>query len=1199
MAARRRATGAFDYLAFVLGAGVGLFTNLATARADRWPGWLQPLSTYSAVLGGLLVFGVTASWWWQRRGPLRPAPRWTDLGGNPYPGLTPYTRDREAVFAGRGQEIRDLTDRVLSADAPGLRFVPIVGPSGSGKSSLVLAGLLPRLDRRWKVLPDFAPQGDALAQLESIVGGVDLADVAKRVAVEPSLAADSPLMRPLLRRLSDLRRPADRLLIVVDQLEELVSLQTREELDRFMGLMSRLVDLDRRLHVVATLRSEYIGAFQQGAGSELFTAPFMVNAMTVRQLRQVVTEPADETDTTFEDGLVEDLLTEVGAGDALPLLSYFLSDLYDRRGPDQHITRADYEAAGTVGGIITRRAETAVANSGHPLRRCLEVLAGFVSYAGPEPTRHSVRAADLDDAGAQVVQAFLAQRLITSDSRDGEVVFALGHEALLRRWPDLRDHIEAHAEQLRKATELAALAAAWDAAGKDPEYLIDGRRLDDTTRSIQLTALLPPAREYLSAAVEHAAAGRERRANVIARQALATIAIDQPRALAMARAAYTELKPTPLAAYALQAALPATEIPIWDDLDAVLSVAFVSDLRIATGSRNTVRIWDANGRLLHRFAGRSVSAIAVAPDGSLATGSFDKTVRIWDSEGRLLDTLTGHADEVHAVAFAPDGRLATGSVDHTVKIWHRDRSPQYTFGGQAGPVRSVAFAPDGRLASGSADCTVWIWGLHGELLRVLADHTDEVSSVAFAPDGRLAAGSADGTVRVWDLDGEPLHTLSGHADDVGSVAFAPDGRLATGSDDHTVKLWDRDGRLLDTISGHQGAVTSVAFASDGRLATGSYDHTLRIWAPDGRELRVFTGHPPAEGEVATRTRRPPRAGQIAVIKSSSFVVAVAFAADGRLAISDRDTVRIWDVDGSLLHTLTGQSATVRSMAFAPGGRLATGSANRTVEIWGLDGRLVRRITGHRGVISSVAFAPDGRLATGSEDRTVKVWDVDGRPVRTITSHGEAISSVAFAPDGRLATGSVDHAVKIWEPDGRLLRTIAAHPPADGRRRLFAGFSVAFAPDGCLATASHDGKVEIWNRDGSLAHTLAGHDEIVTGVAFASDGRVATCSDESTVKIWHRDGQLLHTIAGPELDVTSLAFASDGRLATGSNDARTRIHFWPVDGSALADLASAQDVTLTPRQRAELGLPAEAPRAHHIPADTVVNSELRRRRAPAP
>ncbi|WP_203746204.1 nSTAND1 domain-containing NTPase, partial [Catellatospora bangladeshensis] len=913
MAVRRREKQRFDYKTTVYAVAVGVVTNLATGQAAGWPHWLQPVVAYAWLLGVLLLAGLGVAWARERWGRVRAVPRWDGVGGddNPYPGLSAYRQERAGVFAGRDQERSALVERVATTSELRLRFVPVVGPSGAGKSSLVLGGLLPQLDRnRWKVLTDVSPGSDGLSALAAALD-VGLGAAASRVSEQPKVGADDLALGPVLARLARLRGSADALLVVVDQLEELATLHTEQERVRFMALLACLVRLDRRLVVVATVRSEYLGVFQQGPGAELFTFPFMVHVMGRDQLRQVIEKPAEQTDTTLAARLVDDILADAdatGGGDVLPLLSCYLSDLYARRGGDHHITREHYRTAGTVFDVINRRAALAVADTSLPLRQCLDVLMAFVSLTevGAKPTRQLVAAADLDSRARTVVEAFVTQRLITSDVRAGTPVYEIAHEALLRRWDAMRAHIDAHAVMLSRATELGALAAAWRNAGHSPDYLVDGRRLRELDAALGRLVLPEDSRRYLTAAVERDCELREARADAAARTALATLATDPHLALAMAYAICSELAATSAARYALKITVPAEEVLAWQKVGYVHAMAFDPEGLLAIGfDDNTVRVCNRQGQLLHVLTGHTDDVLAVAfdTDGRLATGSLDRTVRVWDRQGRLLRTLTGHTGGVLAVAFDTDGRLATGSSDHTTRIWDRHGQLLHTLKGHTGVVAAVAFATDGRLATSSHDRTTRIWDRQGRLLHILKGHTDNVKSVAFDTDGRLATGSIDDTVRVWDRQGQLLHTLTGHTHSVLAVAFDTEGRLATGSSDRTVRIWDQQGHLLHSLTGHTDNVTAVAFDTEGRLATGSADKSVRFWGQGGEALAVLRGSPLAtlaaalyEASTITGVVSP----QLLSFHLPATAVAVAFDADGRLATGSSDrTVRIWDRQGQL------------------------------------------------------------------------------------------------------------------------------------------------------------------------------------------------------------------------------------------------------------------------------------------------------------
>jgi hypothetical protein len=244
-----------------------------------------------------------------------------------------YTEQRAGVFFGRRREIEELVDRVRHARAVAGRFVPVVGPSGSGKSSLVQAGLLPALRTEFAVLAPFSPGTNAVGELAGVLGA-DLAAPARLALDAARQGRPVPPLPEILAALSGLRAGARGLLLVVDQLEEAVTQCVEEDRQAFLALLEAMLGQEPRLRVVATVRSDTIGAFQHGPGRDLFHDPLMVNVLGAREIRQVVTEPARLTATTFDDGLVDEIVRDAGGGDALPLLSYLLSDLYRHAGGD-------------------------------------------------------------------------------------------------------------------------------------------------------------------------------------------------------------------------------------------------------------------------------------------------------------------------------------------------------------------------------------------------------------------------------------------------------------------------------------------------------------------------------------------------------------------------------------------------------------------------------------------------------------------------------------------------------------------------------------------------------------------------------------------------------------------------------------------------------------------------------------------------
>lgn len=560
----------------------------------------------------------------------------------------------------------------------------------------------------------------------------------------------------------------------------------------------------------------------------------------------------------------------------------------------------------------------------------------------------------------------------------------------------------------------------------------------------------------------------------------------------------------------------------------VLGVSFSPDGQmIASASADkTIKLWRSDGSPhLPPLTGHkgAVTSVSFSPSGDLiASGSADKTVKLWRKDGNLVRTLPGHRDWVLAVSFSPDGKtIASASADNTIKLWNLQGRLLATFKGHADEVLDVSFSPQGStLASASEDGTVKLWSLKGKVLKTFTGHTEGVYKVSFSPDGKtLASASADNTVRLWNSDGKLLHTLKGHSDWVVDVSFSPDGQtLASVSRDRTLKLWSLDGGLLKTFRGHQGFIWALSFSPDGKtIATASEDDTVKLWSPDSTPV-------------------------IKTLSHSDWVYGVSFSPDGKaIASASYDkTVKLWDKDGRLLLTIP-YSEAFTSVSFSPDGQIVASASGNSAQLW-RQGVLVKSLS-HKDSVNSVSFSRTGILASASDDKTVKLWRTDGTLLHTL-SHDRRVNSVSFSPDGRiLASASDDKTVKLWRTDGTLLRTLSH---GDKVR------SVSFSPDGELvASAGADKTVKLWGADGTLLNTLA-HPESVISVSFSPKGfTLASASTDKKVRVWRTDGTLAATLEQDDV-VNNLSFSPDGQtLALASRD-KTAI-LWRVDNLDLDSL----------------------------------------------
>ncbi|MFZ4580486.1 MAG: AAA family ATPase, partial [Myxococcota bacterium] len=1129
---------------------------------------------------------------------------------NPYQGLRPFSEANAPRFFGRESLIQELLSQ-LGETGDLARFLAVIGPSGSGKSSVVRAGLVPALrtgglpgSEQWFIV-DLQPGSQPIAALAEALRRVAPAGV-ETEDLTALLGADN---QGLLRaaRLVLPADPASELLLVIDQFEELFTLTADEGVRTHLldSLVAAVLDERSRLRVVVTLRADMLDRpLRYVDVGELFhQRAALVRPLTPDELEQAIIGPARRAGLTLEEGLEATLLEAVTAQPgALPLLQHALSELFLRR-QGRLLTLAAYHTIGGVAGALAQSAETIYAGldaPGQAMARQM-LLRLTTPGEGSDDTRRRVRRSEvlLRGSGAeQALAAFGTGRLLTFDHDPAtrEPTVEVAHEALLRAWPRLRGWLEAGRADLLVQRRLAAAAHEWHQMQRDPSFLATGARLTqfaalttatDLTLNDEETTYIHDSLAAHDQQVSAESARQERELTLQKRAAsrlrylVGALVIFLVVALGLSAFAFN--RQAAADANAAQAAANLTRSEA-QRLAAEANLIFQrggDPERATLLSIRAIQAADtpqANAALAlathATFARRDllghtggVTSVAFAPDGrTMLTGSADKTARLWDVQsGQTIQTFVGHADGVTSVAFAPDGRtMLTGSADKTARLWDvQSGQTIQTFVGHADGVTSVTFAPDGRtMLTGSADKTARLWDVQsGQTIQTFIGHTDGIMSVALSPDGtqvltgsgKLLPGSNDKTARLWDSKtGRQLQIFTGHTDGIVHVAFAPDGRrVVTSSNDKTARLWDTQTGQQVSQFDQTDAVWVAAFAADGRtILTGGDDKTARIW------------------DVQTGKERQ-RAVQ------SGNVHAGTFAPDGRsFMIGSTDgSVRIVDVPPPTdTRLLRGHTNWVSGVRFAPDGRtLASISFDTTARLWDAQtGQELRQFVGHTDLsFGAIAFSPDGRmLATGSQDKTIRLWDVQtGQELRRITGHTDGVTQVAFSPDGQhLASSSLDKTARVWDVQtGRELLVLRGH--SDGL------LGVAFAPDGkTIATGSIDTTARLWDATtGALRQTLTGHTDVVN-IAFSPDGEVlATASWDTTTRLWDaHTGALLHILKGHTDGVSIVAFSPDGRtVLTGSADRTARL--WDrTTGAQLRVLAGhtdwVTDIAFTPDGR---------------------------------
>ncbi|MGW0754011.1 nSTAND1 domain-containing NTPase [Streptomyces sp. NPDC002587] len=1082
----------------------------------------------------------------------------------PYRDLEPFKEEHARWFQGREDAVR----QVVANLARQRRLTLLLGPSGSGKSSLMQAGVLRALAERevpggdrWLTLLA-RPRQDLAAEIERAglpgarTDGIGAA-VSQRLAAGPG---------------------HQRILLVIDQFEELLTQAAnghgtvdggRSNPSAVADQIVEAVDSHTRLSVILVMRDDFYPQLAALAPGLLEAAtPGLLNVpgtLSDRDLHDIITLPAGDVGLRFQPGLPERIVSDVLAvtpeetstrqapATVLPLLELTLSQLWRQR-KDGYLTHEAYRRIGAVSGSLTTWCDSALdelSPDQRPIAR--RILTSLVRPADPSRRIPAVRAqvplSELRELAVEpdetpgtdvdsVIATLTRHRIMTTqtlrdpriaDAPPGEPVAELIHDALIRDWGTLREW----ARQDRRFHEWLDATrerqARW-AEKADQGDLLGGTALAEGLELSQKRRLPGDIAAFLTASRDRqrAVIRRSRRLNTILAALLALALVAAVGALWQWRSSVTAREAAQSRQLAAESNALITSNPELASLLAIQAYR-TSHTPEAQESLNNAAALPLHRRLLGHSS--DVYPVAFSPGGhTLASGSADGTVRLWDTAtGKTGITLDHDSLAVASLAFSPDGSiLATGSNEGPVRLWNAATGkPLATLTGHTSQVNSVAFSPDGKtLATGSNDATVRLWDVDTRKPRTtLREHTDIVHAVSFSPDGRTLASGGGTTVRLSDVDsGAALRTLPESEGLVGSVLFSPDGRtLATENGDGSVGLWDVDTWKARTTL--YGDVNSMAYSPDGtKLVIGSADHSVKIW------------------DVATGAVRATLLGHTNEVES------VAFSPDGRTVASGSldHSVRLWDVADRTV--LAGNTSAVLAVAFRPhSSLLATGEALGAVKLWDVASGKPHSTFNHRGTVLSAAFTPDGgTLATGRLDSEVQLWDVAGGKVRsTIAVPADKVNAVAFSPDGEtLATGADDGATALWNVKTGKGQTVM------GEHTAFVG-SLAFSPDGrTLTTGSGDRTARVWDvATGQTRTTLTGHTDRVTSVAFSPDGRtVATGSFDRTVRLWDAaTGKTRRTLIGHTSDVNAVAFSPDGRtIASGSTDGTVRL--WDVESA---------------------------------------------------
>ncbi|MEL6853735.1 MAG: caspase family protein [Cyanobacteria bacterium J06607_13] len=1039
---------------------------------------------------------------------LPPAPP-LNVENNPYRGLQSFDEHHHHLFFGREQEVEQLLKRLASPHP----LTVVLGASGTGKSSLVRAGLLPRLAQKtaFHVLPVMRPGNYPLESLARSC--LKLLPTANVQSLIQQLSEDENAFAEIVGKWHQ-AHPDNKLLFVIDQTEELITQAiSPEESHQFQRLVKRaMAERWACLWIIATLRLDFEAQFQDEAlQTEWMDARFVISPMSQAQLRDAIEKPAAARVLYFDpprliDQLVDDVSQTPGA---LPLLSFTLSELYlrylARRSDNRALTAADYRALGGVAGSLTQRAtqeyQALVSKDEAYAQTVKHVMLRMVALEGGELARRRVPLSELvyaepaESARVQtVLDRLIAARLIVrgqdgaatsadnpSELSSGDVPGVLtsepyvepAHDALVRGWDKLLRWKRAEQEGLALQRLLSPVAKEWHRQANKQEA--KGLLWDDNPRLGLLQETLASEQNWLNKCESEFV--------------VSSLNFKRGKRLR---------------------------------LFGTLTVVFAALTGLSLGL----------GALAYRLEDAASKAFA---DELTATA---ETLADRSSTKRI----TGALLAVHAHQLLTDLGAASPEVNQVLRS-SLTIPESRSFVHQA-PVTDVSYHPNGlQMATASADGLVRLWNVETQQVLYELRHEEEVTAVSYSPNGtKVATASTAGVARIWDATTGKEEIAFAHEDSVNGVSFSPDGqRLATASDDQTAAVWAvATGRKLGEFA-HEDGVIDVSFSADGaRIATASYDQAAIVWSVStGQEMAVFEHE-----DIVTSVSFDPGGNRLATgsadaiaqiwdvateevrftLQHDDWINDVSFSPDGRhlVTASDDYMARVWDATQGQLVLQLQHDDWVNAVAFSPDAQqLLTASEAFIASVWSFETPLDKPPPGHRAEVTTASFSPDGqRVVSASRDSTARLWESATRRELFILSHGGPVTSAHFSPDGQqVLTASRDSIARLWESATGQAQFTLSHAGAVTAAR--------FSPDGQqVATASQDKTVKLWNgRTGQERLTL-NHSGAVTGVNFSPDGELLLSIEPQQVRIWEVGTGRERFPIEPDYSISAAQFSPD-------------------------------------------------------------------------
>ena len=1125
--------------------------------------------------------------------------RWSK--GSPFRGLSIFDTEHAAVFFGRTRAIGEIISSLRRQAQDQQPFVMVLGMSGSGKSSLVRAGIVPLLTQAgviegvgvWRKVV-FRPSnlsGDIATETAKLLmmglsleqdscetceqSVVEIASILKNNQLQEVINFIQDRLNVIAQTQNLPENTTAKLFVIIDQMEEVFTTPYFDQRVRetFFNILQKL-SASNLIWVIGTFRSDFyhrcaeipiLVQMLKNNGQYLLTPP------STNEIAQIIRLPAFAAGLFFEKhhetnvGLDEVLIDEAIANSHnLALLQFTLEQLYQHRREDGALTYQAYEMLGGLNGALARRAEEVFDACSPTAQATFSALMRTLVTFGEDLERAVAGKRwltnDVSRDESELLEAFINARLIVTDSIENQSIARITHECLLSHWPRLTNWITQNQGLLRLRAHLADLASFWRSRGCSKELLLsDGKMLNDSEELLHewANALPPTLVEFIKQSLQ------------VAEQLHKTEQLRQRKKLRHSQqltAAFAIL--TIFAGYSYyeaeklqKKAEEQTHIAEQRTYEAIEARDAASNDRDLARKQHykaialaaTQHVENATPVTGAEYAFKTLSEITEYDKKTNADAVLELEQVLYSGLSKIQQKaiFIGHQKELNRVGISKDNqRVISASNDGTAKLWAINGELIATLDGHIKGVKRARFNNQGnKILTVDHDRFIKIWdGFTGEFLQKIDTYQGDIFNAAETDitearfdlgDQRIITAHADGKVKLFDLKGNLIRSFERHLKQVNGMWLSnPDEKqLLTFSNDHTVRLWEVQTGKIIFTWKTNDKVQAAAFSADNQYVAAG-DDTGKIYLWSRNNGNLLHTF-----KVGEKHR--------AKVSHLAFQPKVDNVSKGLILAASFDDHSVWmwstktrDVE----YSFSQLGEVVKHAVFSPDGRHLMATSDSFIRVWDVErGQLIQKIGGHQGDVAYAAYANEGKwIISAGMDKTARLWSTSpiDHNFKILTGHTNVIKKTVFSPNGEyLLSISEDYTAKLWKTEsgnmGRFLNSFELSKETS---------DLLFSPDSQSFAITVRDNVKRWDINGNPLPELIGHTNKVNRIKFSSDGKqILTTSNDQTAKLWNTENGEPIKIFSHNTEVNWANFIhNNSRIITVSNDGQ--ITLWDINSN---------------------------------------------------